>query len=77
MTVMTSRKRKSGDCRGRESSRHAGYQLAEACATTCAATPSASTPASRTEFGRRHVRVRGHAKVYCYLTFGVLALSIS
>lgn len=28
------------------------------------------------EFGGRHVRVRGHAKVYCHLMFGVLALAV-
>jgi Transposase DDE domain len=28
------------------------------------------------EFGGRHVRVRGHAKVLCHLMFGVLALTV-
>ena len=28
------------------------------------------------EFGARHVRVRGHAKVFCHLMFGVLALTV-
>ena len=28
------------------------------------------------EFGARHVRVRGHAKVLCHLMFGVLALTV-
>lgn len=28
------------------------------------------------EFGGRYVRVRGHAKVYCHLMFGVLALAV-
>ena len=28
------------------------------------------------DFGGRHVRVRGHAKVFCHLMFGVLALTI-
>ena len=28
------------------------------------------------EFGGRHVRVRGHAKVMCHLMFGILALSV-
>ena len=27
-------------------------------------------------FGGRYVRVRGHAKVFCHLMFGVLALAI-
>ena len=27
------------------------------------------------EFGGRVVRVRGHAKVMCHLTFGILALT--
>ena len=29
------------------------------------------------EFGGRHVRVRGHAKVFCHLMFGILALTVS
>ena len=29
------------------------------------------------EFGGRHVRVRGHAKVLCHLMFGILALTVS
>ena len=28
------------------------------------------------DFGGRYVRVRGHAKVFCHLMFGVLALTI-
>ena len=28
------------------------------------------------EFGARHVRVRGHAKVLCHLMFGILALTV-
>ena len=28
------------------------------------------------EFGARHVRVRGHAKVFSHLMFGVLALTV-
>ena len=28
------------------------------------------------EFGARHVRVRGHAKVLCHLMFGVVALTV-
>jgi hypothetical protein len=28
------------------------------------------------DFGARYVRVRGHAKVFCHLMFGVLALTI-
>jgi len=27
------------------------------------------------EFGGRHLRVRGHAKVMCHLMFGILALT--
>ena len=27
------------------------------------------------EFGGRHVRVRGHAKVLCHLMFGIVALT--
>ena len=28
------------------------------------------------DFGGRHVRVRGHAKVLCHLMFGILALTV-
>ena len=28
------------------------------------------------EFGGRHGRVRGHAKVLCHLMFGVVALTV-
>ena len=28
------------------------------------------------EFGARHIRVRGHGKVFCHLMFGVLALTV-
>ena len=28
------------------------------------------------EFGARHLRVRGHAKVLCHLMFGILALTV-
>ena len=28
------------------------------------------------EFGGRHVRVRGHAKVLCHLIFGIVALKV-
>ena len=28
------------------------------------------------EFGGRHLRVRGHAKAYCHLMFGILALTV-
>ena len=27
-------------------------------------------------YGGRHVRVRGHAKVYCHLMFGILVLTV-
>ena len=30
----------------------------------------------RDSYGGRHVRVRGHGKVFCHLMFGVLALTI-
>lgn len=28
------------------------------------------------EFGGRHLRVRGHAKAFCHLMFGILALTV-
>ena len=35
-----------------------------------------SIPIAALRFGARHVRVRGHRKVFCHLMFGVLALTI-
>jgi len=47
------------------------------CATTSAAPPNGSVNGRvKDDFGGRDVRVRGHAKVFCHLMFGVLALTI-
>jgi hypothetical protein len=37
----------------------------------------AASSAGQPHFGARHVRVRGHAKVFCHLMFGILALTIN
>ena len=31
----------------------------------------------KAEFGARHLRVQGHAKAFCHLMFGVLAVTVS
>ena len=44
----------------------------------CAARLSGSSEERRLkdEFGGRHVRVRGDAKVLCHLMFGIIALTV-
>ena len=46
-------------------------------ATTSATTVERVYARLKDEFGGRHVRVRGHAKVLCHLMFGILALAVS
>jgi hypothetical protein len=56
--------------------RHAGYQLAEDVRYHERSAAERVNARLKDEFGGRHVRVRGHAKVYCHLMFGVLALAV-
>jgi len=56
--------------------RMAGYQYPEQRRFRERSTVERFNSRLKEEFGARHVRVRGHAKVLCHLMFGVLALSV-
>jgi hypothetical protein len=53
----------------------AGYQLAEDVRYNERSAAERVNGRLKDDFGGRHVRVRGHAKVSCHLMFGVLALT--
>jgi hypothetical protein len=57
--------------------RSAGYQLAEDVRYNARSAAERINSGLKDDFGARHVRVRGHAKVFCHLMFGVLALTIN
>ena len=57
--------------------RSAGYQLAEDVRYNARSAAERINGSLKDDFGARHVRVRGHAKVFCHLMFGVLALTIN
>ena len=54
---------------------HAGYKLAEDVRYNERSAAERVNGRLKDEFGGRHVRVRGHAKVLCHLMFGILALT--
>ena len=54
----------------------AGYALAEDLRYNGRSAAERVNGHLKDDFGGRYVRVRGHAKVFCHLMFGVLALSI-
>ena len=56
--------------------RKAGYVLAEDVRYNERSTAERVNGHLKDDFGGRYVRVRGHAKVFCHLMFGVLALTI-
>src|SRR6202162_880183 len=56
--------------------RKAGYVLAEDVGDNERSAAERVNGHLKDDFGGRYVRVRGHAKVFCHLMFGVLALSI-
>jgi len=56
--------------------RTAGYVLAEDVRYNERSAAERVNSHLKDDFGGRYVRVRGHAKVFCHLMFGVLALSI-
>jgi hypothetical protein len=62
----------AAEARGR---RKAGYALAEDVRNERSAAERVNG-SLKDNFGGRYVRVRGHAKVFCHLMFGSLALSI-
>src|ERR1700680_326163 len=63
----------AAEARGR---RKAGYALAEDVRYNERSAAERVNGRLKDDFGGRHVRVRGHAKVFCHLMFGVLALAI-
>jgi hypothetical protein len=56
--------------------RKAGYVLAEDLRYNERSAAERVNGRIKDDFGGRYVRVRGHAKVFCHLMFGVLALTI-
>src|SRR6202163_244710 len=60
----------AADARGR---RNAGYALAEDVRYNERSAAERVNGGLKDDFGGRYVRVRGHAKVFCHLMFGVLA----
>jgi Transposase DDE domain/Transposase domain (DUF772) len=56
--------------------RKAGYILAEDLRYNERSAAERVNARIKDDFGARYVRVRGHAKVFCHLMFGVLALTI-
>ena len=56
--------------------RKAGYVLAEDVRYNERSAAERVNSHLKDDFGGRYVRVRGHAKVFCHLMFGVLALAI-
>ena len=56
--------------------RCAGYELAEDVRYNERSAVERVNARLKDEFGGRNVRVRGHAKVFCHLMFGVLALTV-
>lgn len=56
--------------------RCAGYKTAEDLRYNERSAAERVNSALKDSYGGRYVRVRGHAKVYCHLMFGILALTV-
>jgi len=56
--------------------RTAGYALAEEVRYNERSAAERINGSLKDDFGARYVRVRSHAKVFCHLMFGILALTI-
>ena len=56
--------------------RCAGYRLAEDLRYNERSAAERVNSALKDSYGGRTVRVRGHAKVFCHLMFGILALTV-
>jgi len=56
--------------------RHAGYKTAEDLRYNERTAAERVNSALKDSYGGRYVRVRGHAKVFCHLMFGILALTV-
>ena len=59
-----------------QAQRAVGYQYPETLRYRERSTVERVNGRLKDEFGARHVRVRGHAKVLCHLMFGVVALTV-
>jgi len=55
--------------------RRAGYELAEEIRYNERSAAERVNSALKDSYGGRSIRVRGHAKVFCHLMFGILALT--
>jgi hypothetical protein len=56
--------------------RHANYRLAEDVRYNERSAAERVNGAVKDNYGGRYVRVRGHAKVFCHLMFGIVALTV-
>jgi hypothetical protein len=56
--------------------RSAGYELAEEIRYNERSSAERVNSAIKDSYGGRAIRVRGHAKVFCHLMFGILALTV-
>jgi hypothetical protein len=56
--------------------RRAGYELAEEIRYNERSAAERVNSAIKDSYGGRSIRVRGHAKVFCHLMFGILALTV-
>ena len=63
----------AAEARGR---RKAGYALAEDVRYNERSAAERVNGRLKDDFGGRNVRVRGHAKVFCHLMFGVLVVTV-
>jgi hypothetical protein len=59
-----------------QAKRCAGYKTAEALRYNERSAAERVNSALKDSYGGRYVRVRGHAKVFCHLMFGILALTV-
>ena len=77
--IIDANPRRGGKC-GHEAEarakRRAGYKTAEAIRYNERSGAERVNSALKDSYGGRSVRVRGHAKVFCHLMFGMLALTV-
>ena len=78
LEIMRGEDRLPGPCAGRrgQSQRSIGQLRPQALPYRERSTVERVNGRLKDEFGGRHVRGRGHAKVLCHLMFGVLALTV-
>ena len=76
-TRRRSAERKQEKIREAKARRSIGYTYPEAHHYAERSTVERVNGRLKDEFGARHLRVRGHAKSFCHLMYGVLALTVS